>query len=78
VFVVIITDNPKANKVVCTIHPLINPAVVAKPLLLPFTRDCVNTYILSGPGLHAKIRVATVKESKDSSMYYKMDLIRCF
>ena len=39
----ITADSPKATSVVCTIHPEINPAVVASPDLLPFATLCVST-----------------------------------
>jgi hypothetical protein len=61
-------DKPNASNVVCTIQPLIKPAVVAKPLLLPFIKDWVSTYILSGPGLKAKTQVANTNEKRDSNI----------
>jgi len=59
---------PNAKSVVWTMHPLISPAVVAIPLLVPLTKDCVRTYMLSGPGEIARASVAIEKEIRVSNI----------
>ncbi len=62
----IITETPKATKVVWIMQPDIKPKTVANPNFLPFTILCVSTKMLSGPGEQAKIDVAIINESKVS------------
>ena len=69
---VMTAETPNASNVVCTIHQLINPAVVAIPLLTPFINDCVNTKILSGPGDKAKTNEASENERRFSSILLKL------
>ena len=56
-----ISDTPKANKVVCTKQPVIRPPTTARPNFLPFDMLKVSTKILSGPGEMAKAEVAKIK-----------------
>jgi len=59
-------ETPNANKLVCTKHPVINPATVAIPHFLPLVILCIKTNILSGPGDMAKAAVAKIKVSNIS------------
>lgn len=54
----ITAETPKANKLVCIKHPVMRPAMVAKPYFFPWTILCISTKILSGPGDRAKAIVA--------------------
>ncbi len=56
-----ISDTPKANKVVCTKQPVIKPATTASPYFFPLAMLKVSTKILSGPGEKAKAAVANIK-----------------
>ena len=58
-----ISDTPKATKVVCNKHPATKPRTVNRPAFFPLYKVLDKTTILSGPGDNAIKKLATVKEN---------------
>jgi hypothetical protein len=54
-----ISETPKASKVVCTKQPETKPKTVANPDFVPLLMLWVSTKILSGPGEMAKAKEDT-------------------
>ena len=57
-----ISDTPKATKVVCNKHPATKPRTVNRPAFFPLYKVLDKTKILSGPGDNAIKKLAIVKD----------------